>query len=246
MASNNGRRATEVFLNLNRVINFRESYHDKRYRCVLVGAYSKYNKLLGSSVFPDDSVGLKQVLHLQGVFRRMAGAPEAQYCWPVAFTRYMSEQPVHLASLTHHLFAYIDRRRMGCFDLEDLLKAVYPSATRADCKRMAGLAGEQPVSRPLSHRRSIEQQVVNIAKAFAACDSDGSGALDLAEFTEAMGELGGYDEDQAREIFLAADTDGSGLIELAEFLTWFKAEAAKLKDGKSTGVFQKVDFVVPA
>lgn len=41
----------------------------------------------------------------------------------------------------------------------------------------------------------------------------------------------GYDEDQSRAIFLAADTDGSGLIELQEFLIWFKAEAAKLREG---------------
>lgn len=74
--------------------------------------------------------------------------------------------------------------------LQDLLRAVYPSATRADCQRMTALV-QKPEARPLSTRRSVQQQVVNIAKAFAACDADGSGALDLAEFTEAMAELGG-------------------------------------------------------
>lgn len=74
--------------------------------------------------------------------------------------------------------------------LQDLLKAVYPSATSDDTRRMADLVYKPP-SRPLPRLPSIQQQVINIAKAFAACDTDGSGALDLSEFTEAMADLAG-------------------------------------------------------
>lgn len=74
--------------------------------------------------------------------------------------------------------------------LQDLLHIVYPGASPAQIRDLSGLA--EPDAKVIIEReQAVARRMLNIAQAFAACDTDGSGALDLVEFIEAMADIAG-------------------------------------------------------
>ena len=70
------------------------------------------------------------------------------------------------------------------------MRAVYPSASQRDVLQMMAMA-QKPRGPSQVSTRELDQKLADIAQAFAACDCDGSGSLDIAEFIEVMDNLAG-------------------------------------------------------
>ena len=57
------------------------------------------------------------------------------------------------------------------------------------------------------------------SQAFAKCDHDGSGKLEIDELRDILHEFGvDMDDDELNEIFHEADIDGDGTIDYHEFV----------------------------
>jgi hypothetical protein len=79
------------------------------------------------------------------------------------------------------------------------------------------------------------KDIANVEKLFNDFDTDGSGEITRAEFTELLGNIGiQVTESQITDVMSVYDVDGGGTIELAEFLSFVKLQhveaGSRIKD----------------
>lgn len=71
------------------------------------------------------------------------------------------------------------------------------------------------------HKPSAEQ-LVELRKAFDACDLNGDGFIEMAEFHALLVKLDGdVSHDECLLDFENADTEGDGFIGFKEFIVWW-------------------------
>lgn len=86
--------------------------------------------------------------------------------------------------------AYDDsvRQQLVCASLHAHPNNAYAHVLQV--RHMAAMAAP-PAAVIQQRAAAVARRVINIQKAFAACDKDGSGALDLMEFVQAMADIAG-------------------------------------------------------
>lgn len=83
---------------------------------------------------------------------------------------------------------------------------------------------------------------VGLAKLFKIMDDDGSGNLDLAEFTKAMKDFRtGFSDEDSRRLFTFFDANRSGSIDYEEFVHRVRGEMNNFRKHIVTQAFNKLD-----
>lgn len=120
-----------------------------------------------------------------------------------------------LCSLKRHL------ENVEQIEFQDMLRIVYPKATKAEAENMAEYVKEPKVETPPPEIDSDDELDVDMM--WEIWDKNGDGELDSFEFKEVLISLG-IDADNPDEInyyYRQVDTDGSGLVSKEEFKRWF-------------------------
>lgn len=89
-------------------------------------------------------------------------------------------------------------------------------ATTPDAPIRALIAALQPIAEPEAPGATPEADGDAIRKLFAKVDKDGSGGIDMAEFT-AVVKAAGLEEAEIKKLFASADKDGNGTLDVDEF-----------------------------
>lgn len=85
---------------------------------------------------------------------------------------------------------------------------------------MAASSQGKTVGRPLSG-----SDLADLWTEFQACDCDGDGCIDFAEFESLLQSVGSrLAAPQRRAEFQRIDRDGNGLVDLGEFERWWQGE----------------------
>eukprot|EP01052_Picozoa_sp_SAG31_P031227 SAG31_NODE_3287_length_4459_cov_117.198394_2_plen_633_part_00 len=83
-----------------------------------------------------------------------------------------------------------------------------------------------PQPRPVRRRTNVTQ-ATRLRRAWLRADADGSGSLDLTEFTAVLAAVSSSAD--AATIFEAIDSDGNGTVEYGEFKKWFTEQGEDLQ-----------------
>lgn len=127
-----------------------------------------------------------------------------------------NRQGVWLVDFTDSLFRALDTDHNKRVDFGELLRVLYPYASRAELSQMLLWAADEPPPLKLEDYVLTAEQRREIYAMFLLYDKDRSGAISPAEFRQAMARCG-LDDAECAEIFAEADADDSEGIDFAEF-----------------------------
>lgn len=143
-----------------------------------------------------------------------------------------AEQGYFTVDFVDSIFRALDANTDGSVEFGELLRLLYPHATRQEMQTMLSWVGEKP-RLPFDQFELSRAQLRDLHSTFRKYDRNGDGTLSAAEFQLAMQRVG-LDAAESEELFARADLDASASIDLEEFLELMR------------GVYYDGDSLTPA
>src|SRR5690349_6893214 len=105
-----------------------------------------------------------------------------------------------------------------------------------------GLNGKKAVGKkekPVEDDDDVNDDEIGVA-AFRSLDADGTGTMDLEEFTELLEELNcNLLDEEIKQAYDTLDGDGNGVIDQNEFLVWWKNKSSDLDGDGEVGEIEE-------
>jgi len=137
---------------------------------------------------------------------------------------------VHVSDLFESLFEEIDRDGSGTVTFAELLKTMYPHATKDEFTTMISWVAPPEEPPPPPKKGLSDSQIQEIKEIFNIYDTDRDGSVSLSELKKAMARTG-MDVDDIQPIFSEHDTNNDDSICFQEFVQLME----------STGVYSADD-----
>eukprot|EP01026_Neomeris_dumetosa_P007785 TRINITY_DN12416_c0_g1_i4.p1 TRINITY_DN12416_c0_g1~~TRINITY_DN12416_c0_g1_i4.p1 ORF type:complete len:306 (-),score=35.44 TRINITY_DN12416_c0_g1_i4:228-1145(-) len=198
---------------------------NKTNQFIVVRGSSALNKLSNTDAFKMSLVNKQSLRHIKKSFVRMDRDQDG-YMDLKDFQKFVEAYCPELTHMATSIFETLDVTGCELISFEQMLKALYPTASTEELSRMQKMAGRDKKDRS---RFSLSDEVLEeIRLVFKVFDTNSDGTLDEDEFCMGI-QSAGYSLQEAQKVFQEIDQDASGVITLQEYEQWFINERRKIE-----------------